>query len=73
MGKEMGKEYILNNDLEEEVKSNAVAYVPLCTKDVFIKAYTANSTTNREWSKIDAKAYKKEMFECLNKEFDVKF
>ena len=66
MGKEMGKEYILNDDLEEDIKSNVVAYVPLCTKDVFVKAYTANSTTNREWSKTDAKAYKKEIFECLN-------
>lgn len=72
MGKEMGKEYILNDDLEEDIKSNVVAYVPLCTKDVFVKAYTANSTT-REWSKTDAKAYKKEIFECLNKEFNVKF
>ena len=70
MGKEMGKEYILNDDLEEDIKSNVVAYVPLCT---FVKAYTANSTTNREWSKTDAKAYKKEIFECLNKEFNVKF
>ena len=73
MGKEIGKEYILNDDLEEDIKSNVVAYVPLCTKDVFVKAYTANSTTNREWSKTDAKAYKKEIFECLNKEFNVKF
>ena len=73
MGKEMGKEYILNDDLEEDIKSYVVAYVPLCTKDVFVKAYTANSTTNREWSKTDAKAYKKEIFECLNKEFNVKF
>ena len=73
MGKEMGKEYILNDDLEEDIKSNVVAYVPLCTKDVFVKAYTANSSTNREWSKTDAKAYKKEIFECLNKEFNVKF
>lgn len=73
MGKEMGKEYILNDDLEEDIKSNVVVYVPLCTKDVFVKAYTANSTTNREWSKTDAKAYKKEIFECLNKEFNVKF
>ena len=73
MGKEMGKEYILNDDLEEDIKSNVVAYVPLCTKDVFVKAYTANSTTNREWSKTDAKAYKKEISECLNKEFNVKF
>ena len=73
MGKEMGKEYILNDDLEEDIKSNVVAYVPLCTKDVFVKAYTANSPTNREWSKTDAKAYKKEIFECLNKEFNVKF
>ena len=73
MGKEMGKEYILNDDLEEDIKSNVVAYVPLCTKDVFVKAYTANSTTNRDWSKTDAKAYKKEIFECLNKEFNVKF
>lgn len=69
MGKEMGKKYELDN---ETTVQNNIAFVPGCTKDVFIKAYTANDTSNREWSRTDATAYKQEMYDCLKKdEFEV--
>ncbi len=72
MGKEMGKRYEIDDDLNEITVANDVAFVPGCTKDVFIKAYTANDTSNREWSRIDAEAYRKEMYDCLkNGGFDV--
>lgn len=65
MGKEMGKKYILNDDLQVTVEPNCIAFVPECTKNAFIKAYTASDTSNREWSKTDAKAYRQEMYDCL--------
>jgi len=71
MGKDMGKKYDITDDLKEYTVSNEVAFVPVCTKDVFIKAYTANATSHREWTRTDAIAYKNEMFDCLNTEFNV--
>ena len=71
MGKEMGKKYELNENLDETTVPNVVAFVPGCTKDAFIKAYTANATSHREWTRTDALAYRKEMHECLRDEFNV--
>lgn len=71
MGKEMGKKYELDDDLNETTVPNEVAFVPGCTKDAFIKAYTANDTSNREWSRTDAQAYRQEMYDCLINEFNV--
>lgn len=71
MGKDMGKKYVLDAHLKPIVVPNAVAFVPGCTKDVFIKAYTADDTSNREWSLADAKAYRDEMYECMRGEFNV--
>ena len=71
MGKEMGKKYILDDNLNESTEQNLVAFVPSCTKDAFIKAYTANTTSNREWSRTDAIAYRQEIYECLKTEFNV--
>ena len=68
MGKEMGKKYVLNNDLQEESVPNSVA---ICTKDAFIKSYTASSTSHREWTKTDALAYRQEMFDSLKTDFNV--
>lgn len=71
MGKEMGKKYELGQDLNETTVPNEVAFVPCCTKDTFIKAYTANDTSNREWSRTDAHAYRQEMYDCLKEDFNV--
>ncbi len=71
MGKEMGKKYELDENLNETTIPNSVAFVPECTKEAFIKAYTANATSHREWTRTDAQAYRQEMYECLKDEFDV--
>ena len=72
MGKEMGKKYVINDDLTDSTEPNVIAFVPECTKDAFIKAYTANATSHREWTRTDASSYRQEMYECLNDEFNVK-
>lgn len=71
MGKDMGKKYVLDNDLNETTIPNKVAFVPGCTKDAFIKAFTASDTSNREWSRTDAIAYRQEMYNCLKDDFNV--
>jgi len=71
MGKEMGKKYVLKDNLEPETIPNAVAFVPIGTKDAFIKAYTTNATSPREWSRTDATAYKQEIYDCLKDEFNI--
>ena len=71
MGKEMGKKYEIDDNLQETIVPNTIAFVPLCTKDAFIKAYTAQATSHREWSITDAKAYKQEMLDCLKTEFNI--
>ena len=72
MGKEMGKKYILDDELKESTVPNVVAFVPNCTKDAFIKAYTASATSHREWTITDAESYRTEMYDCLKDEFNVK-
>ena len=67
----MGKRYVLNNDLQEKSAPNSVAFVPICTKDAFIKSYTASSTSHREWTMTDALAYRQEMFDSLKTDFNV--
>ena len=71
MGKEMGKKYILDDELNPSTEPNVVAFVPNCTKDAFIKAYTASATSHREWTKTDALAYRQEMFDSLKTDFNV--
>ena len=72
MGKEMGKKYILDDELNPSTEPNVVAFVPNCTKDAFIKAYTASATSHKKKKKTDAKSYRKEMYDCLKAEFNVK-
>lgn len=72
IGKDMGKKYDIDDEnLIEYTTDCNVAYVPIATKEVFLKAYTANETSNREWSRTDAEAYKKEIYDCLKDEFDI--
>lgn len=52
-------------------KAGNIAYVPACTMNVFLKAYTATTTSSREWTKTDAKAYKQQLYETLSLKFGV--
>ena len=70
IGKESGKKFILNDDLTEKVEDTTIAYVPVCTINAFLKAYTTRSTSPQEWTKEDAKAYKKAIYDCL-KDFGI--
>jgi len=41
-------------------------YIPVCTKNVFLKAYTAYPTTNAYWTKTDRDAYFKSIEKTYN-------
>lgn len=64
--KEKGKEVFVLGD----IKKAASAFIPPCTKQVFLKYYSPISTDFNYWTRTDAKAYKQNILETL-KEFGV--
>ncbi|MEE1060081.1 MAG: DUF262 domain-containing protein [Treponema sp.] len=70
IGKDQGKTYCVNDNLEIDSKNGSIAFVPPVTKNVFIKYYNTTVNNLLEWSESDAKYYKKNIFDAL-KEFDV--
>ena len=53
-----------------EEKKAVSAFIPPCTKQVFLKYYSPVTTDFNFWTKADAKAYKKNIYDTL-KEFGV--
>lgn len=70
IGKDQGKTYCVNDNLEIDSKNGSIAFVPPVTKNVFIKYYNTTVNNLLEWSESDAKYYKENIFDAL-KEFDV--
>lgn len=62
----------LNNSVfdvkREKIKNRELSgyYIPICTKYVFLKAYTAYSTTNAYWTKTDRNDYFKDIKNTYN-------
>ena len=54
-----------NNMLKVEEEKNEVAFVPLCTQNVFAKSNSLTPTTMVNWTEDDAKAYLKDIKEKL--------
>jgi len=70
LGKDQGKKIIIDDKLENieiKVEDGEIAFVPPCTKNVFLKYYTPLPNNLREWNKIDAENYKKNIKEVLSK------
>ena len=68
------KDQGINNgqdDNKQTSKKNVIAFVPPVTKNVFLKYYTKSNVQFRTWSKSDAKAYRDNICETLQK-FGVK-
>jgi len=42
-------------------------FIPICTKNLFLKYYSENTTNLQKWTKEDAKSYKKAIIESLEK------
>ncbi len=56
-------------DIGKEEKA-ATAFIPPCTKNIFLKYYTPAFTNYNYWTKSDAEAYRQNILETL-KEFEV--
>ncbi|HOL83510.1 MAG TPA: DUF262 domain-containing protein, partial [Caldisericia bacterium] len=67
LGKDQGKKIIIDDKLEIKEEDGEIAFVPPCTKNVFLKYYSPLPNNLREWNKIDAENYKKNIKEVLSK------
>lgn len=70
IGKDQGKKYLIDDDLDESIQGGAIAFIPPVTKNVFLKYYNTSIDNLREWSENDAKAYKQNILDTL-KDFGV--
>lgn len=71
IGKDQGKSYIIDDDLNVSMENGAIAFIPPVTKNVFLKYYNTSVDNLREWNEKDATAYKQNILDTL-KEFGVK-
>lgn len=70
IGKDQGKEYSINDDLCIREIEGQKSFIPPCTRNVFMKYYTPNSTDVMSWSQADADSYTTQIYETL-KDFGV--
>jgi hypothetical protein len=57
IGKDQGKTIKVKDDFGVEENDGAIAFIPPCTKNIFLKYYNPATNNMREWAKDDAKAY----------------
>ena len=71
IGKDQGKKYSIDDDLNVSMDDGTIAFIPPVTKNVFLKYYNTSVDNLKEWSKSDAEAYKQNILDTLS-EFGVK-
>ena len=71
IGKDQGKSYTIDDDLNVSMEDGAIAFIPPVTKNVFLKYYNTSVDNLREWNETDATAYKQNILDTL-KDFGVK-
>lgn len=65
IGKDQGIVYHLDEELNITPKKGIIAFIPPCTKSVFLKYYNASTNNLREWSYEDAISYLRNIRETL--------
>lgn len=70
IGKDQGKRIEIDDNLQEKENEGEIAFVPVVTKNVFLKYYNTSVDNLRTWTKSDAVAYKKNIYDIL-KDFGV--
>ncbi len=70
IGKEQGKRIEIDECLQEKEYDGEITFVPVVTKNVFLKYYNTSIDNLRTWTKSDAEAYKENIHKTL-KEFGV--
>lgn len=66
IGKDQGKKIWVDDELNIKEASGEVAFIPQCTKNVFMKYYNTSTNNLRRWEKEDAESYKTNIAEVLN-------
>lgn len=66
IGKDQGKKIWVDDELNIKEDSGEVAFIPQCTKNVFMKYYNTSTNNLRRWEKEDTEAYKANIVEVLN-------
>lgn len=67
IGKDQGKRYQIDENLEIKETNAEIAFIPPVTKNIFSKYYNPNDNNLKEWNKTDAEAYKNNILETLGK------
>ena len=57
IGKDQGKNITIDDELNVIESDGAIAFIPPCTKNVFLKYYNPATNNLREWDKKDAESY----------------
>jgi hypothetical protein len=57
IGKDKGKYIHINDEMKATEVEGAIAFIPPCTKNVFLKYYNLSTNNLREWDKDDAIKY----------------
>lgn len=65
IGKDMGKKITIDDELKVKEEVGAIAFIPPCTKNVFLKYYNTTTDNLRDWNKNDAEAYLKNIEQTL--------
>jgi len=67
IGKDQGKKISIDDELNIKEVSGEIAFIPPCTKNIFLKYYNTSTNNLLIWSKEDAQAYKANINDVLNK------
>lgn len=70
IGKDQGKRIEIDENLQVKEYDGEIAFVPVVTKNVFLKYYNTTVDNLRTWTKSDAEAYKENIYQTL-KDFGV--
>lgn len=57
INKEQGKHCYISDEGNVEIDGKSIAFVPICTKQVFLKYYTDNANALLAWTRSDSKKY----------------
>lgn len=71
IGKDQGIRYEVSENGEITKDAEDIAFIPPCTKNVFLKYYNPSPSSLREWDKQDAEAYKENVETVLAKFLDL--
>lgn len=59
--------------IEEKENPAQSAFIPVCTRNVFLKYYSSVQSSPNYWTKADAEAYRQNILDLLKEKFEVFF